>query len=50
MEMPPLVEMSEEEEEGEGEESGLKLVDVEYEQKVKGTSRSAPPKLKRLRK
>ena len=48
IEMPPLVEMSEEEEEGRREESGLKSVDVEYEQKVKGTSCAVPPKLKRL--
>ena len=48
--MPPLVEMSEEEEkEARGEESELKSVDVEYEQKVEGKSHAVPPKLKRLR-
>ena len=48
VEMLPLVEMSEEEESN-GEGSGLKSVDVEYEQKVEGTAQTAPPKLKRLR-
>ena len=48
IEMPPLVEMSEEEEEARGEESELKSVDIEYEQEVEGTSRVVPPKLKRL--
>ena len=46
IEMPPLVEMSEEEEEARGEESELKSVDIEYEQKVEGTSHAVPPKLK----
>ena len=45
--MPPLVEMSEEEESS-GQGSGLKSVDIEYEQKVEGTAQTVPPKLKRL--